>query len=99
MTWAVDRVLGARTVEGDRPGVEDVIVALGEETPRVRHEALDRAGFGVDDGYVVDGDGDPVRDPYFGTRVAAEGAVLLPEAGRVVEAHPLSVAEVLGEGT
>lgn len=95
MMWSVDRVLGARTVDADRRG--EVALALGEEDPEAREALLEQAGYEVVGGYVVDGDGDPVRDPYFGTAVAAKEAVLLPRAGAVVEAHPLSVRSVLGE--
>lgn len=98
MTWPVDRVLGARTADAEPVG-EDVVLALADRRPGVREELLARAGFAVERGRVVDDEGDPIQDPFFGTAIAEEDAALLPERGVVVEAHPLSVAAVLGEDT
>jgi hypothetical protein len=95
MTWPVAGLFGTRTLDRDE-GSEDVAVALGSEDPVARRRLLAEAGFGVADGYVTEG-GKPVRDPYFGGRVAVDDAVLLPAEAAVVEAHPLSVACVLDE--
>lgn len=72
-------------------------LTISEAPEDFRIALLEGLGFGVDDGFIVDGDGERVIDPYIDETVRLDNMVIFPGSTIILDNNPLSIASYFEE--
>lgn len=74
---------------------------MREAPEDVRIALLQELGYGAQEGFVVDNEGERVLDPYTGDPIRTDNMLIFPGSTVILDNNPLSIAsyfEEYGEG-